>query len=154
VNGPEGTTPGHERRLGYLAGLRSVGLSSDRGLIEMAPAFTADAGRTATTRLLSRATPDAILYANDLLAVGGLGALRDAGRFVPDEVAVVGMDDTELARLCFPTLSSVDLGSAERARIAAKLLLARLKSPGDAPQRIRIPARFVARASAPEPVDS
>jgi LacI family transcriptional regulator len=153
VNGPEGTTPGHERRLGYLAGLRSVGLGSERALIEIAPAFTADAGRSATARLLSRALPDAILYANDLLAVGGLGALRDAGRFVPDEVAVVGMDDTELARLCFPTLSSVDLGSAERARIAVKLLLARLKSPGDPPQRVRIPARFVARASAPEPRD-
>ncbi|MDX6579549.1 MAG: LacI family transcriptional regulator, partial [Gaiellales bacterium] len=101
--------------------------------------------------LLARALPDAILYANDLLAVGGLGALREAGRFVPDEVAVVGMDDTELARLCFPTLSSVDLGSAERARIAVKLLLARLESPGDPPRRIRIPARLVTRASAPEP---
>jgi LacI family transcriptional regulator len=151
VNGPESTTPGRERRLGYLAGLKSVGLGGERALGETATAFTADAGRLATAQLLARGVPDAILFANDLLAVGGLRALRDAALFVPDQVAVVGMDDTELASLCFPTLSSVDLGSAERARIAAKLLLARLKTPGEPPRRVRIPARFVARESAPEP---
>jgi len=109
--------------------LRSVGLGPERALIEIASAFTADAGRIATACLLAAPCPTRFSTPTIYWPFGGLGALRDAGRFVPDEVAVVGMDDTELARLCFPTLSSVDLGSAERARIAAKLLLARLKSP-------------------------
>ena len=71
-------------------GLRSVGLGSERALIETAPAFTADAGRLATTRLLSRACPTRSCSRTTCSPSGGLGALREAGRFVPDEVAVVG----------------------------------------------------------------
>ena len=83
-------------------------------------------GRRAAEQLLARVRPDAILCANDLLAVGVLAALRDAGLDVPGQVALVGMDNSDLSALTWPALTTVDLGSFERARIAAELLLARI----------------------------
>jgi LacI family transcriptional regulator, galactose operon repressor len=147
VNGPEATTPGSARRLGYLDGLRSCALPRDDELIEVASEFTIDPGRVATERLLARVRPDAILCANDLLALGTMSALQDAGLDVPGDVAIVGMDDTSLAQLTRPQLSSVDLGAAERGRLAAELLLKRIEHPGRKPRTLGVEPRLVVRAS-------
>ena len=96
---------------------------------EVADDFMVEPGRDATERLLARARPDALLCANDLLAVGALAALREAGLDVPRDVALVGMDNSALSEVTWPTLTTVDLGSAERARIAAELLLERIEHP-------------------------
>ena len=104
-------------------------------------------GRRAVERLLERGRPDAIFCANDLLAVGALAALRDAHVDVPREVAVVGMDNTGLSALTWPTLTTIDLGSAERARIAAELLFSRIEDPDRAPQTVSVDPRLVVRAS-------
>jgi LacI family transcriptional regulator len=150
VNGPTSTTPGHSRRLGYLDGLRACGLERDDAICEVADDFVLDAGRDATERLLSRARPDALLCANDLLAVGAIHGLRAAGVDVPGETAVVGMDNTELTTLTWPALTSVELGSVERAHLAAELLLKRIKHPRRRPERVRIEPRLVVRASCGE----
>jgi LacI family transcriptional regulator len=147
VNGPERTAPGTARRRGYLAGLRSSNLERDDGLVEVASDFTLEAGRQATERLLARIRPDAIFCANDLLAIGALAALRAAGLSVPRDVALVGMDDTTLARVTSPPLTSVDLGGGERARIAAELLLARIERPNRRPRTVAVEPRLVVRES-------
>jgi LacI family transcriptional regulator, galactose operon repressor len=147
VNGPEAHTSSGARRLGYLDGLRGCGLVRDDELIEVASEFTVEPGRDATARLLARVRPDAIFCANDLLALGAIAALRDAGLDVPRDVAVVGMDDTSLAALSWPPLTSVDLGSAERARLAAELLLKRIEHPGRRPRTLGVEPRLVVRAS-------
>ena len=147
VNGPQHTVSGSSRRLGYLDGLRSCSLARDDSLIEVAADFMVEPGRRATEELLARDRPDAILCANDLLAVGALGALRDAGFVVPGDVALVGMDNSALAEVTWPTLTSVDLGSAERARIAAELLLERIESPEREPVVVGAQPRLVVRAS-------
>jgi LacI family transcriptional regulator len=147
VNGPQHTAPGMSRRLGYLDGLRSCGIARDDTLIEVAADFMIEPGRTATARLLSRATPDAIFCANDLLAIGALSALREAGLDVPGDVALVGVDNTTLAEVTWPTLTSVDLGSASRASIAAELLLERIEGLADEPRMLGVEPRLVVRAS-------
>ena len=147
VNGPTHTAPGSSRRRGYLDGLRSCGLPRDEELIEVAADFMVEPGRRAAELLLARIRPDAILCANDLLAVGALAALRDAGLEVPGQVALVGMDNSELSALTWPALTTVDLGSFERARIAAELLLARIEDPARAAQVVGVEPRLVIRAS-------
>ena len=91
--------------------------------------------------------PDAFFAANDLMALGVLQAVREAGLDVPADVAVVGMDDTELATTAWPPLSSVSLGARERGRLAAELLLERLADPDRAPRRISVEPELVVRAS-------
>jgi LacI family transcriptional regulator len=147
VNGPEHTAPGSSRRLGYLDGLRACGLRRDDALIEVAEDFMIEPGREAAVRLLDRASPDAILCANDLLAAGALAALHARDRDVPDDIALVGMDNSALCEVTWPTLSSVDLGSAERARLAAELLLERIEDPDREPRVVGVEPRLVVRAS-------
>ncbi len=147
VNGPQHTVPGVSRRLGYLDGLRSCRCQRDDSLIEVAADFMIEPGRSAAARLLERARPDAILCANDLLAAGALAALHAAGLSVPREVALVGMDDSPLCEVTWPPLTSVDLGSAERARIAAELLLERIVNPGLEPRLVGVEPHLVVRSS-------
>lgn len=147
VNGPTHTAPGSSRRRGYLDGLRSCGLPRDEELIEVASDFMVEPGRRAAELLLARVRPDAILCANDLLAVGVLAALRDARLDVPDDVALVGMDNCDLSALTWPTLTTVDLGSSERARLAAMLLLARIEQPDREVQVVGVEPRLVVRDS-------
>jgi LacI family transcriptional regulator len=151
VNGPVRTVPGHARRLGYLDGLRACGLRRDDRLLAAADDFTVEAGHAAALRILAAARPDALLCANDLLAAGAMGALRAAGHDVPADVAVVGMDNSTLAELTWPPLTSVDLGSAERARRAVELLLARIDDPARRPERVQVAAELVVRASSAAP---
>jgi LacI family transcriptional regulator len=151
VNGPTHTAPGSARRRGYLDGLRSCRLERDERLIELADDFMVEPGRHAAAALLDRLRPDAILCANDLLAVGALTALRDARLSVPDDVALVGMDNSVLSELTWPPLTTVDLGSSERARIAAELLLARIEEPERAVQVVGVEPRLVIRASTEAP---
>src|SRR5581483_341219 len=104
-------------------------------------------GRVAGEALLGRVTPDAIFCANDLLALGVLAVLRTRGLTVPGDVALVGMDNTALAAVAWPPLTTVDLGAAERARIAAELLLQRIERPRRKPQSVAVEPKLVVRES-------
>lgn len=151
VNGPLGTTPGDARLRGFRRAVTTRGGSIDEAAIVSGSDFTADAGEKATRALLGGYSPDAIICANDLLAIGAMRALRDSGRTVPTDVAVVGMDNTELAELTTPTLTSVCLGSRERGMQAATLLLDRIADPEREPSRVTVQPRLVERDSSARP---
>ncbi|MFC6086064.1 LacI family DNA-binding transcriptional regulator [Sphaerisporangium aureirubrum] len=147
VNGPTDTVPGAARSAAYAEALAALGLPHDPRLAEVGDFYRADGAR-ATARLLRRAPDvDALLCANDLIAAGALDVLRAAGRRVPEDVAVAGMDDTDLATLTWPALTSVSLGSAERGRVAAELLLDRLRGGEGPPRVVTVRPHLVVRAS-------
>ena len=78
-------------------------------------------------RLLARQPDiDAVFAASDLMAVGALRALRDAGRRVPDDVAVVGFDDAPIARSRLPPLTTIRQPLDTMTSAAAELLVRRL----------------------------
>lgn len=146
VNGPADTVPGAARQRGFDRAVRA------HGLADAAPRVTADdftyaAGEAVVDRLLATGRPDAVVCANDLIAVGVVNGLRARGRRVPEEIAVTGMDDTDLALMCRPQLTSVRLGAADRGRIAAELLLDRIAAPGSDPRRVTVTPRLVVRES-------
>lgn len=147
VNGPRDTVPGTARGSGFRAAVARMGLDADPLLRVCADDFTFAAGRRAAAALLDVASPDAVLAANDLLAVGVMHELGSRGLRVPEDVAVVGMDDTELATMTRPTLTSVGLGTATRGRLAAQLLLERLADPERPVQRVTVSPTLVTRES-------
>ena len=147
LNGPRRTVPGAERWLGYADGLRRAGIARDESLLEIAEDFMVEPGRRAAERLLARTRPDAILCANDLLAAGALAALHSAGLDVPGDVALVGIDNSPLSEVTWPTLTSVDLGSHERAHLAAELLLERIEGGGGDARVVTVEPRLVVRGS-------
>ena len=145
VNGPADTVPGSARLRAFEAGRRDLGLDPDPDLFVEAGDFTLAEGRKAAQALLDRVAPDAVLGGNDLLATATAQVLADRGVRVPSDVAVVGIDDTELADVT--ALSSVDLGADRRGRAAAQLLLARLEHPDRPPQRVTVPPHLTVRGS-------
>ncbi len=147
LNGPADTVPGEARAKGFADALRAHDLQP--AAIAEAADFTFAAGRATAPTLLGKQRIDAVIGANDLLAVGLMHELAAAGLQVPGDVAVVGMDDSELAEQCFPPLTSVNLGSAERGRRAAELLLARIEDNSRAPRRIVVQPSLSVRASTP-----
>jgi LacI family transcriptional regulator len=150
VNGPVDTVPGGARAKGFTEAMKAKKL---RPVAEVEAAdFTFAAGREAGRELLSGAggsSFDAVIAANDLLAVGLMHELAADGLEVPKDVAVVGMDDSELAEQSFPPLTSVNLGSAERGRRAAELLLARIEDDTRTPRRIVVQPTLSVRRSTP-----
>ncbi|MBB5790643.1 LacI family DNA-binding transcriptional regulator [Jiangella mangrovi] len=147
IDGPLDTVPGRARYDGFRAGLEAAGLHGDDALVRFTD-FQFEAGRrTALELLTEHPDVDAVLGANDLIAMGVLHALRELGRDVPGDVRVVGMDDTPLAATSFPALSSVSLGSADRGRLAAELLLRRLDGDDAPPERVTVPPSLTVRES-------
>jgi LacI family transcriptional regulator len=150
LNGPADTVPGAARAKGFADALNSHDL--EPAALVQADDFTFAAGRAAGPELLTnkpRTGFDAVVCANDLLAVGLMHELAATGLDVPDDVAVVGMDDSELAEQSFPPLTSVNLGSAERGRRAAELLLARIEDNDRTPRRIVVQPSLSVRRSTP-----
>ncbi|TDC25924.1 LacI family DNA-binding transcriptional regulator [Kribbella albertanoniae] len=111
--------------------------------------FTADSGEQAMIELLT-AVPeiDGVFAANDLMAVGALRALRDHGRVVPDDVALIGFDDSEPARLTRPRLTTISQPVEEMAARMTAMLLTLLDTPGTAPSSVVFDPYLVARESA------
>ncbi|WP_410793332.1 LacI family DNA-binding transcriptional regulator [Kribbella sp. C-35] len=147
LNGPADTVPGAARAKGFAEALKVHELQP--AAVAEATDFTFTAGRAAAPNLLAAGGFDAVICANDLLAVGVMHELAAAGLEVPRDVAVVGMDDSELAEQSFPPLTSVNLGSAERGRRAAELLLARIEDNERAPRRIVVQPSLSIRRSTP-----
>ncbi|WP_425835038.1 LacI family DNA-binding transcriptional regulator [Streptomyces fractus] len=154
VNGPADTVPGRKRGEGFRKALADCGLVYDPQLVVHTD-FDIESGAAATEALLDL-RPDAVFGANDQLALGAARALHARGLRIPEDVAVAGMDDSVLAQAGWPPLTSVDLGSTERGRRAAELLLHRLNTPPQAPgstpenptsRSTTAPPRLVVRAS-------
>jgi len=147
LNGPLDTVPGTARLSGYLKAMNALALPVTSDLQVEASDFTYQAGLAATRILLNQSSPDAIVCANDLLAVAAMKVIAERGLRVPHDIALVGMDNTNIAELANPALTSVDLGSSKRGRKAAKLLLARLDDPNRPVQNIIVSPSLVVRES-------
>ncbi|MEV0582100.1 LacI family DNA-binding transcriptional regulator [Nonomuraea sp. NPDC050310] len=143
IAGPLDMIGGQDRLAGYR---RVVGDSDARSIVAVGD-FTRESGAVAMRQLL-RDDPqlDAVFVANDLMAVGALQALRQAGRRVPDDVAVVGFDDIEAAKYTDPPLTTIRHPVAEQASTMVRLLLG-LFHTGTA-EPVILPTELIIRDSA------
>ncbi|MFD5751744.1 LacI family DNA-binding transcriptional regulator [Streptomyces sp. NPDC127033] len=110
--------------------------------------FTEESGRRAMTELLARNPGiDAVFAASDVMAVGALHALRAVGRRVPEDVAVVGFDDSPIARHTDPQLTSVRQPVEEMGRTMARVLLEMINDSSAAWQHVVLRTELVRRTS-------
>lgn len=150
IAGPSSITPSAERVTGYRDALEKHSIPYDSRLVRRGD-FGAASGFDATQYFLSRRgsnRPTAIFACNDMMALGTLGALYQAGLRVPDDVAVVGFDDIVLASYTAPPLSTIQQPKYEMGELAAKVLIERIRS-GQAhkPERHLLPTQLIVRAS-------
>jgi DNA-binding LacI/PurR family transcriptional regulator len=153
--GPERYLEAAARRAGYADAMGRAGLSAG---VPLSGDWSAASGFAAAARLEPDTT--AVVAANDQMAIGLMAALADAGRVVPDEVAVVGFDDVPEAAYVRPALTTVHQDFELVGRRAVEVLLAQLRDDeaepgieGEGPDAVAdvIPPRLVVRASTAPP---
>jgi LacI family transcriptional regulator len=134
-----------DRRRGYERALAEASIPLDGSLV-VESTFSAEGGVNAASDLLSRNDrPTAIFAVNDATAVGAMAVARDLGLSIPDDVALVGYNDTELAGMLPVPLSSVSVPVREMGELAVDLLLEQLE--GAEPRSVLLTPRLVVRAS-------
>ncbi|MEV0001152.1 LacI family DNA-binding transcriptional regulator [Micromonospora sp. NPDC050980] len=144
IAGPQDMVAGIERLIGYRAALTTAGLPE---LVAYGD-FTRESG-TAAMRELLAADPqlDAVFAASDLMAHAALRALREAGRRVPEDVAVIGFDDIETAAYTEPPLTTVRQPIVELGRAMTRQLL-RIAAGEPVEQALLLPTELILRDSA------
>ncbi len=144
-------TPGRERYDGYRRALRDHNLKVKRALVRISDAKQ-QGGCESTRDLLSQQPcVTALFVANNLMTLGALQAIRERGLQVPDDVSVVGFDDTPWATLLDPPLTAIAQPTYELGRRAAELLLARLQDRDKPVVRELLETRLIVRGSTGAP---
>jgi LacI family transcriptional regulator len=132
----------------YEKSLAAGFLEQDPALVFKGERLSIDTGLEAAKYLAGlRPMPDAVFAANDLVAIGVIQGLIDLGVRVPDDVAVVGVDDIPWCTLIRPQVTSVSTLVGEMGRIAVELLLKRIDHPTNEYQKVNLEPRLVVRES-------
>jgi DNA-binding LacI/PurR family transcriptional regulator len=136
ITGPLDMTAGRDRYDGFRSALEAAGTPLADDLVASGD-FSQTSGARAMTELIARRPDlDGVFCANDPMAAAALQVLRDAGRRVPDDVSVVGFDDSPLALTTHPPLTTVRQRPEEMGHAMVELLLAQLEQPDSVSTRI------------------
>jgi len=145
-----GALSNRERIRGCHQALAAAGIQPDEQLVEVG-GFTVGGGKEATSRLLELAEPPTAIFAcNDLLAIGAIQAARERGMQLPQQLSVVGFDNTILATIIDPPLTTIAQPIQEIGRQAMDLLVQEIKGEKSAKQRVVLMPELVVRGSTAE----
>ena len=133
IAGPADNFDAQQREHGFRQAMAEL---APAGRVQVLPGdFTEQAGHRAGRALAAQAErPQAVFAGNDMMAVGCLTALKEAGLSVPGDIAVAGFDDIPIARYVTPTLTTVRVSIVDLGRSALERLAAQLEAPGQAPR--------------------
>jgi len=146
ITGPSNNFESCERLRGYRA---AIGRESSAGNLVLSGNFTEESGYVAGRQLaIARPRPDAIFAANDMMAIGSMFALTEAGLRIPDDIAVTGFDDIPIARYVTPPLTTVRAQTTELGRQALEALALAIETPEASPRtRKTLATQLVIRSS-------
>jgi LacI family transcriptional regulator len=147
IGGARSEQTGAERLAGYVDTMKSARLPLEEDYI-LAADYTREGGEKAGKKLLSlRRIPTAVVASNDLMAVGLMQACEASGICVPDQVSVVGMDNTDIATIVKPSLSSVIMREEDIGANAAALLIERILEGRTYRKTVKLEPELVVRQS-------
>jgi LacI family transcriptional regulator len=149
LGGPEGIDTADDRVRGYLDVMAEL---AEEPVVSRGP-FGMESGWARTWAWLQAKRPfTALTAANDLLAIGAVLALQEAGRRVPADVSVTGYDNLRLAQLFRPSLTTVEQPAYRMGREAAQMLVERLRGYVGPPRSRVLAGELVRRESAGRPL--
>ena len=148
IAGPQDMGVGVARLNGYRQALRAAGLAVDESRVGYGD-FSEASGASAMRTLLDRHPGlDAVFAASDLMAVGAMRVLKEYGRRIPGDVAVVGFEDSVLARQTEPALTTVHQPVEAMGREMARLLVAHIRGDEEPAPLVVLDTHLVIRTSA------
>lgn len=148
VTGPEGNIDAYDRLRGYRMAIEEAGIEADADLV-IPGDFTEASGYASVAKILGRRPrPTAVFAANDYMAIGLLGALRDARIPVPEDLAVAGFDDIPIAQYLSPALTTVRVDAYALGQRAVQLWMR--PDAGNGVRRESLATRLVVRGSCGE----
>jgi DNA-binding LacI/PurR family transcriptional regulator len=148
INSDERYLYARQRQQGYLDALAAAGINPRPEWQCTVQGLDYSAGTAAALAMMARSeAPSAIFAVSDTLAIGVLSALRQLGKRVPQDVAVIGFDDIDIAAQIDPGLSTVAQPMRALGETAARLLLQRLAAPRDEIGGVLLPHQLVLRGS-------
>ncbi len=149
ITGPLNMIGGIDRLMGYKDAFKSRGiLTNPRLMVE--GDFTEESGYLGMKQFLGLkdgCQPDAVFVASDTMALGAMRAMREAGKRVPDDIALVGFDDMPVAARTDPPLTTVRQPIHRAGFVAAETLMEMIEEPQDSPRRVILPTELVIRES-------
>jgi len=138
-----------QRKEGYIAALKTRGIPLDVELVENG-SFTLESGRVAAKKLLRQKNrPTAIFAASDQMAAGVLGEAQSMGLSVPKELSIAGVDDSVIAQIVWPQLTTCHQPIKKMAYAAVSILL--LSGQEERPDRLHLEHKLVVRGSSAPP---
>lgn len=144
----EGTVSGVERVRGYEKALINAGIEIDKNLVRTTTEPTIEGAQLCARELLaSGRRPTAIFGCNDILAIGAMLAAKELGIKLPDELSVVGFDNTVMCKIVEPQLSSIAIPVHEMGRQAMGLLIQQIEQKDNTKQRISLLPELIIRQS-------
>jgi DNA-binding LacI/PurR family transcriptional regulator len=151
INGPAEYYASADRLAGYCLELAEHGIAYDEALVTQGD-WQVESGYAAAVALLrTEPRPTAIFAGNDLMAAGAMYAVFDAGLRVPQDMAVVGYDNREIARIFRPAMTTVILPLYGMGEASAQMLLDLLAGNGEPQAEVKIRGRLIIRASCGAP---
>jgi DNA-binding LacI/PurR family transcriptional regulator len=148
VNGPPTTVTSAEKLKGFRLAVALHDLPCGPEYVVEANYFSSQRGHNLTLQLLDQVPDlDAIIFADDLMAMGGIHALEESGRRVPEEVAVVGFHDYEIARFTRPPLTTIAFDMWGMGEVAARRLCMLLDQEDDLLWIVLMPTTLIVRGS-------
>jgi LacI family transcriptional regulator len=153
IGGTAESTPGADRLTGFRREVERLGLPLPPGYVREGD-FYPQSGHAAMTTLMDLPEPPtAVVVAADLMAAGAIQAASDRGRRVPDDVAVVGFDDIQIAALLRPSLTTIRQDKRGLGAAAGRALIGMIGDPDLAPPVITLPVELVVRESSGGPAE-
>jgi len=148
IGGPEGLVLTRDRLAGYQSALAEAGLEGDPSLAQFGD-FTEQSGSQIMLHLLALPRPPtAVLALDDTLALGAMRAAKRNGLRIPEEVAIIGFNNSPLCSYVEPALTSVAVDIPELARTATDMLIDLIEGCAIEPKRRIVPSHLVIRSSA------
>ncbi|NMC86743.1 MAG: LacI family transcriptional regulator [Anaerolineaceae bacterium] len=145
ITGPLNMVGGFDRYQGYQKALQSRQIPLEEALV-VEGSFTEESGYQGMKKLLEQ-HPDAVFAASDMMAMGAIRAIREAGLRIPEDVAVVGFDDLPAASQVMPPLTSIRQPVVRMGSLAADMLIDLIHHPREQTQHLLLATELIVRST-------